>query len=65
MPATRISATRRLRGLKNISWLSARQLDRLSNALTVSVVEKRGIIIDEKHSHDTAFVLLAGVARIT
>jgi CRP-like cAMP-binding protein len=59
------SGTRRLRGLKNISWLTARQLDKLSNALTVSTVEKRGIIIDEKHSHDTAYILLAGVARIT
>jgi CRP-like cAMP-binding protein len=65
MTAVRLSGTRRLRGLKNISWLTARQLDKLSNALTVSVVEKRTIIIDEKHSHDTAFILLAGVARIT
>jgi CRP/FNR family transcriptional regulator len=54
-----------LRGLKNISWLNTRQLDRLFKALTVSVVEKRAIIFDEKHSHDTAFVLLSGVARIT
>ncbi len=65
MTAVRVSGTRRLRGLKNISWLTARQLDKLSNALTVSVVEKRAIIIDERHSHDTAFILLAGVARIT
>ncbi|MGA9916596.1 MAG: Crp/Fnr family transcriptional regulator [Paraburkholderia sp.] len=42
-----------------------RQLDRLSNALTISSVEKRAIIFDEKHSPDTAFILLAGVARIT
>ena len=65
MPAVRSSASRRLRGLKNISWLTARQLDKLSNALTVTVAEKRAIIFDEKHSHDTAFILLAGVARIT
>jgi CRP/FNR family transcriptional regulator, cyclic AMP receptor protein len=65
MTAVRVSGTRRLRGLKNISWLTARQFDKLSDALTVSVVEKRAIIIDEKHSHDTAFILLAGVARIT
>jgi CRP-like cAMP-binding protein len=65
MTPARASGIRRLRGLKNISWLTARQLDRLSNALTVSVVEKRAIIIDEKHSHDSAFILLAGVARIT
>ena len=65
MSPGRSTGPRKLRGLKNISWLTARQLDRLSNALTVSVVEKRGIVFDEKHSHDTAFILLAGVARIT
>ena len=65
MRAVRASGARRLRGLKNISWLTAHQLDKLSDALTVSTVEKRGIIFDEKHSPDTAFILLAGVARIT
>src|SRR6202167_3814915 len=65
MTPARASGVRRLRGLKNISWLTARQLDKLSSALMVSTVEKRAIIIDEKHSHDTAFILLAGVARIT
>ncbi len=59
------SRARSLRGLKNISWLTARQLDKLSKALTVSIVEKRAVIFDEKHSPDTAFILLAGVARIT
>jgi CRP-like cAMP-binding protein len=56
---------RRLRGLKNISWLSARQINRLAAALTVSTASKREIIIDDKHSPDTAYVLLTGVARIT
>lgn len=65
MSSARASGTRRLRGLKNISWLTARQLDKLSAALTVSVVEKRGIIFDERHSPDSAYILLAGVARIT
>jgi CRP/FNR family transcriptional regulator, cyclic AMP receptor protein len=65
MSAVRVLATRKLRGLKNISWLTARQLDKLSDALTVSVVERRAIIFDEKHSPDSAFILLAGVARIT
>ena len=65
MTPARTSGARKLRGLKNISWLTARQLDRVFNALTVSVVEKRGIIFDEKQSHDRAFILLAGVARIT
>src|SRR5580704_2547301 len=65
MATARASSTRRLRGLKNISWLSGRQLDRLSNGLTVSMAEKRAIIFDEKHSPDSAYILLAGVARIT
>ena len=66
MSALRASiGTRRLRGLKNISWLTARQLERLSDALTVSTVEKRAIIFDEKHSPDSAYILLTGVARIT
>jgi CRP/FNR family transcriptional regulator len=56
---------RKLRGLKNISWLSSRQLNRLAAALSMSMVEKRGIIIDDKHSPESAFVLLSGVARIT
>jgi CRP/FNR family transcriptional regulator len=65
MATARASGTRKLRGLKNISWLSGRQLDRLSNGLTVSMAEKRAIIFDEKHSPDSAYILLAGVARIT
>src|SRR5271169_5744723 len=65
MCPVRASNAGRLRGLKNISWLTPRQLDRLSGALTVSIVEKRAIIFDEKHSPDSAYILLAGVARIT
>src|SRR5271157_5015389 len=66
MSALRASiGTRRLRGLKNISWLTAYQLEKLSSALTVSTLEKRAIIFDEKHSPDSAYILLAGVARIT
>jgi CRP/FNR family transcriptional regulator len=65
MASVRASGIRRLQGLKNISWLTARQLEKLSNALTISTVEKRTIIFDEKHSPDSAYILLAGVARIT
>jgi len=65
MSAVRGRGARKLRGLKNISWLTARQLDRLSAALTVRVVEKGAIIFDEKHPPDSAYILLAGVARIT
>jgi CRP-like cAMP-binding protein len=65
MISVRASGPRRLEDLKNISWLTAPRLDKLSNALTVSTVEKRGIIFDEKQSPDSAYILLAGVARIT
>jgi CRP-like cAMP-binding protein len=65
MRAVRMSGIRRLRGLKNISWLTAHQLNRLADALVTSRVEKRGIIFDEKHSTESAYVLLSGVARIT
>src|SRR5271154_662785 len=65
MRVVRNSGVRRLRGLKNISWLTARQLNRLADALTTSRIEKRGIIFDEMHSPESAYVLLSGVARIT
>src|ERR1700676_2280113 len=65
MTNERAAGIRRLRGLKNISWLSARQLNRLAAALTVTTAEKREIIIHEKHSPESAYVLLTGVARIT
>ena len=65
MRAVRVSGIRRLRGLKNISWLTSRQLNRLAEALTIKRVEKRGIIFDDKHSSESAYVLLSGVARIT
>jgi CRP-like cAMP-binding protein len=61
----RAAEIRNLRGLKNISWLSLRQLNRLAAALSISAVEKREIIIDDKHSPELAYVLLSGVARIT
>jgi CRP-like cAMP-binding protein len=65
MGAVRISGVRKLRGLKNISWLTPRQLNRLADALTISRVEKHGIIFDEKHAPESAYLLLSGVARIT
>jgi CRP-like cAMP-binding protein len=65
MRAERVSEVRTLRGLKNIAWLRARQLDRLADALSLSRVKKRGIIFDEKRSSESAYVLLSGVARIT
>src|SRR5689334_22228694 len=65
MRAVRVSGIRRLRGLKNISWLTSRQLNRLVDALTLSGVKKRGVIFDEKQSPESAYLLLSGVARIT
>ncbi|MGC2492793.1 Crp/Fnr family transcriptional regulator [Candidatus Binatus sp.] len=61
----RASNARKLRGLKNISWLTARQLDKLYNAMTITIVEKRGIIFDDKHTPNAAYILLSGVARIS
>src|SRR6266850_736415 len=65
MEAKRAAEVRQLRGLKNISWLSSRQITRLAAALSMDTVAKREIIIDDKHSPELAFILLSGVARIT
>jgi CRP-like cAMP-binding protein len=65
MRAVRALGIRRLRGLKNISWLTSRQLNRLADALKMSRIKKHGIIFDKKHSPEVAYVLLSGVARIT
>ena len=65
MRGVRASGTGNLQGLKNIAWLTAHQLERLSAALTVSTMEKRAIIFDENNSPDFACILLRGVARIT
>src|ERR1700691_5821079 len=65
MAVQRATGIRKLRGLKNISWLSPRQLTRLAAALVVTSVEKRDIIIAEKHPAEASYVLLSGVARIT
>src|SRR4029077_16468623 len=65
MNAGRAAEICNLRGLKNISWLSSRQLNRLAAALSMSMVEKREIIIDDKHSPESAYILLSGVARIS
>jgi len=65
MEARRTAKVRSLRGLKNISWLSSPQLNRVAAALSISTVEKREIIIDDKHSPESAYILLSGVGRIT
>jgi CRP/FNR family transcriptional regulator len=54
-----------MRGLKNISWLTSRQLKRLADALTTRRIEKHGIVFDKRQTPEVAYVLLSGVARIT
>jgi hypothetical protein len=46
--ATRVFDARKLKGLKNISWLTSRQLSKLAGALSLSVVERRDGIFEEK-----------------
>ena len=65
MRAARVSEIQSLKGLKNISWLTRRQLHKLAAVLTISRIERRGIIFDDRSSPDSAYVLLSGVARIT
>lgn len=65
MRSVGMSENRRLRGLGNISWLTAGQLTRLADALVISRVRKRAIIFEKTHSPESAHVLLSGVARIT
>jgi CRP-like cAMP-binding protein len=55
----------KLRGLKNISWLSPRQRNRLADALNVTHVRKGGVIFDKKRSPESVYVLLSGVARLS
>jgi hypothetical protein len=61
----RASEVRKLKGLKNISWLTARQLNKLAGALSVNGVERRTQIFDERDTSDNVYVLLSGVARVT
>lgn len=60
-----VPSSQRLHGLKNISWLTARQLSKLAAALSMSPVQKRGIIFNDKGSPDSAYFLLAGIACLT
>jgi hypothetical protein len=61
----RASEVRKLEGLKNISWLTARQLDKLAGALSVNGVERHTQIFDESDTSDNVYVLLSGEARVT
>src|SRR5579864_5725685 len=65
MEAMRTSRVRSLKALASISWLTARQLKRLADALTVTHHEKRSTIFSDKSLSESAYILLSGVARIT
>ena len=65
MPSARSRRVRSLKALANISWLTARQLEKLADALTVTRHEKRSTIFSDKSLLECAYILLSGVARIT
>jgi len=54
-----------LGALANISWLAAGQLEKVADALKVTRYEKRSTIFSDKSPSEYAYILLAGVARIT
>jgi CRP-like cAMP-binding protein len=64
MPFGRSARVRSLKALAGISWLTARQLEKLADALTVTRHERRSTIFSDK-SVSSAYILLSGVARIT
>ena len=65
MSTAPVSRVPNLRTLKNISWLTQRQLHELARALTLCSFNKRGIIYEEGNLPESAYFLLSGVARIT
>jgi CRP-like cAMP-binding protein len=65
MAQPRSLRVRSLKGLANISWLTADQLAKLAAALTVTHHEERSTIFSDKFPIETAYILLSGVARIT
>ena len=56
---------RSLKALSSISWLSARQRQKLADVMTVTRHKKRSLIFSDKSSSESAYILLSGVARIT
>jgi CRP-like cAMP-binding protein len=63
--SARSRRVRSLKALASISWLTARQLEKLADALTVTRHEKRSTIFSDKSLSESAYILLSGVARIT
>jgi len=60
-----VSRVPNLGTLKNISWLTQRQLHELARSLTLSSFNKRDVIYEEGNLPESAYFLLSGVARIT
>jgi CRP-like cAMP-binding protein len=54
-----------LKALASLSWLTARQLGRVADALILSSHEKQSTIFSETSSAESAYILLSGLARIT
>jgi signal-transduction protein with cAMP-binding, CBS, and nucleotidyltransferase domain len=65
MKTVRAARARRLGALANISWLSAGQLEKVADALKITRYERRSTIFSDKSPSESAYILLAGVARIT
>jgi CRP/FNR family transcriptional regulator, cyclic AMP receptor protein len=65
MSARRIPEGVKLKELKNISWLTARQLEKVAGSLSLNTAQKRDLIFDERANSESCYVLLSGVARIT
>ena len=65
MPSQRISDIRELRGLKNISWLTSRQIHRLADTLTMRQGAEARFSFHDLNSSESIHVLLSGIARVT
>src|ERR1700690_814605 len=63
--SARARRVRSFKALSSISWLTARQREKLADALTVTRHKKRSIIFSDKSFSESAYILLSGVARIT
>jgi len=59
------SSGQRLKRLKDLSWLNASQIGKFANALSISWLDGREILFDQRSSTDTAYILISGVAQVT
>jgi CRP-like cAMP-binding protein len=65
MESTRARRLRSLKALASISWLTARQLAKLADSLTVTRHDRRSTTFSDKSFSESAYILLSGIARIT